>query len=106
MAKRGKMFRDLREALADAVRYEQGAKVDLRVTEIPARPRELKPNQIREIRLALNATQVLFANFLNVHPNTVRSWEQGNRKPRAGDLKLLTIAKSNPQALLVPARVR
>lgn len=100
MAKKSKMFRELKEALTDALHYEQGEKVDLRVTEIPARPRELKPKEIRDIRLALNATQVIFAEYLNVHPNTVRSWEQGNRKPRAGDLKLLAIAKSNPQALL------
>jgi putative transcriptional regulator len=100
MAKKRKMFDELQGALTDALKYEQGDRVDLCVVEIPPKPREMKPKQIREIRLGLNATQVTFAHFLNVHPNTVRSWEQGNRKPRAGDLKLLAIAKSNPRALL------
>jgi putative transcriptional regulator len=48
----------------------------------------------------LNASQVLFARFLNVSPNTIRSWEQGTRRPQGADLKLLAIAKKSPQALL------
>jgi len=97
---RKKVFNDLRDSLKDALAYEQGQPLNLRVTELPARPRMLKPREIREIRVGLNATQVVFAMFLNVHPNTVRSWEQGSRKPRASDLKLLRIAKDNPRALL------
>ncbi len=97
---RKKLFNDLRNALKEALAYEQGRPLNLRVTELPPRPRMLKPKEIREIRVGLNATQVIFATFLNVHPNTVRSWEQGSRKPRAADLKLLSIAKANPKALL------
>jgi DNA-binding transcriptional regulator YiaG len=95
-----KAFHDLRNSLKDALAYEQGHALNLRVTELPSRPRMLKPQEIRQIRIGLNATQVIFASFLNVHPNTVRSWEQGSRKPRAADLKLLRIAKENPRALL------
>ena len=95
-----KVFDDLRESLQDALAFEQGRAIDLRVTEIPPRPRKLRPRDIRDIRLSLNASQVLFATFLNVSPNTVRSWEQGTRRPQGADLKLLSIAKKNPQALL------
>lgn len=49
----------------------------------------------------LKASQALFATYLNVSPNAVRSWEQGTRRPRQAALKLLTIAKKNPKALLV-----
>lgn len=94
-----RLFNDLKDSLKDALAYEQG-RLNLRVTILPPKPRPLKPREIRNIRLALNATQVIFATFLNVHANTVRSWEQGSRKPRAGDLKLLAIAKSNPEVLL------
>jgi DNA-binding transcriptional regulator YiaG len=48
----------------------------------------------------LNASQVLFALLLNVSPKAVQSWEQGLRRPRAAALKLLAIAKNNPQVLL------
>ncbi|MBZ5696901.1 MAG: helix-turn-helix domain-containing protein [Acidobacteriia bacterium] len=95
-----KVFDDLRESLQDALAFEQGRAIDLRVTEIPPRPRKLRPRDIRDIRLSLNASQVLFATFLNVSPNTIRSWEQGTRRPQGADLKLLSIAKKNPQALL------
>jgi DNA-binding transcriptional regulator YiaG len=71
-----------------------------RTREIPPPPRPLKPAEIRRIRLALNASQALFARFLNVSLNTVESWEQGVRQPDQAALKLLTIAKKHPQAVL------
>jgi len=48
----------------------------------------------------LNASQALFAAYLNVSPNAMRSWEQGTRRPRQATFKLLVIAKKNPKALL------
>ena len=103
MAKKIKVniFNDMREALHDAAAYERGEVVNLRVTRVPARPRQISPREIRRIRRALNASQPLFANYLNVSPNAVRSWEQGTRRPRQAALKLLTIARKNPKALLV-----
>ncbi len=102
MAKRKKVkvFEDLRLALADSLRYEQGQSVNLRVTELPPPPKPFSPAKIREIRLALNASQARFARFLNVSPNTVQSWEQGTRHPQHAALKLLNIAKKHPQLLL------
>jgi len=97
---RVRVFDDLRQSLADAAAYEQGKRTDLRTTEIPAPPRRLKPAEIREIRLRLNASQTLFARFLNVSPNSVESWEQGVRRPDQAALKLLAIARKFPQALL------
>ena len=95
-----KVFDDLRESLQDALAFDQGRELNLRITELPARPRKLRPRDIRAIRRSLNASQVLFATFLNVSPNTIRSWEQGTRRPQGADLKLLAIARKNPEALL------
>ena len=102
MAKRTrvKVFGDLRQSLADAGAFEQGKPVNLRTKEVPPPPRPLTPAEIRRIRLALNASQALFARFLNVSPNTVESWEQGVRRPERAALKLLTIAKKRPEAVL------
>jgi len=97
---RVKVFDDLRQSLADAGACEQGKTVNLRTNEIPPPPRPLKPAEIRRIRLALNASQALFARFLNVSTNTVESREQGVRQPDAAALKLLTIAKKYPQSVL------
>jgi len=103
MAKKIKVniFDDMREALRDAAAYERGEALNLRVTRIPSRPKEISPREIRRIRQALKASQPLFAAYLNVSTNAVRSWEQGTRRPRQAALKLLMIAKKDPRALLV-----
>jgi DNA-binding transcriptional regulator YiaG len=103
MAKKIKVdiFEDMKEALQLAAAYERGETVDLRVTRIPTCPKRISAREVRSIRRAMNASQGLFAAYLNVSPNAVRSWEQGTRRPRQAALKLLVIAKKNPQALLV-----
>jgi DNA-binding transcriptional regulator YiaG len=103
MAKKIKVniFDDMKEALRDAAVYERGEAVNLRVTRIPSRPKQISPREIRRIREALQASQPLFATYLNVSTNAVRSWEQGTRRPRQAALKLLAIARKNPKALLV-----
>lgn len=98
--KRVKIFEDLKAALRDAQRHELGQRVNLRVSALPPPPRRFTPAEIRQIRLSLNASQVLFAQFLNVSANTVESWEQGARRPRHAALKLLNLARKNPQVLL------
>jgi len=102
MAKKIKVnaYNDLRSSLTDAIAYERGETVDLRVTEIPAPPKPMKPKEIRQIRESLNASQEIFAHFLCVSPKAVQSWEQGTRHPQAATLKLLDIAKKNPAALV------
>ena len=100
MAKKVRLFKELRDSLRDAVAFEKGQTIDLRTTELPAPPHKMRPRDIREIRISLNASQVIFATYLNVSASTVRSWEQGTRRPQGADLKLLAIAKKNPHALL------
>lgn len=95
-----RLYDGLREALTEARAYERGARVDLRVTEIPAAPKPVKPDEIRRIRESLHASQAVFAHFLCVSPKAVQSWEQGTRRPQSTALRLLAIAKQNPQLLL------
>lgn len=104
MAKKIKVniYDDMRQSLTDAIAYERGDNVglDLRVTEIPAQPKPMKPAEIRQIRESLNASQVIFAHFLCVSPKAVQSWEQGARAPQMTALRLLHIAKKAPALLL------
>jgi putative transcriptional regulator len=95
------IFDDMKEALRGVAAYERGEALNLSVTRIPSRPKEISPREIRRIRQALKASQPLFAAYLNVSTNAVRSWEQGTRRPRQAALKLLMIAKKDPRALLV-----
>ena len=108
MAKRIKVnvFDDLRQALTDALAFERGQPVDLRVTELPPPSPPLSREEIKRIRLSLNLSQPRFAALLNARPNTVESWEQGVRRPHGTTLKLLNIASRYPQVLLLGATGR
>ena len=98
--KRVKIFNDLKEALEDVHDYRSRERTDLRIIELPSPPKQVAPAEIRRIRRSLKASQTVFAVYLNVGPNAVRSWEQGTRRPQHAALKLLAIAKRNPRALL------
>jgi putative transcriptional regulator len=102
MPKKIQIFDALMEGFQDAIARKKGKKVALRVTEIP-RVKPMRPRQIKRIRLALGASQSVFAYILNVSPKVVQSWEHGARRPTNAALKLLSIAQNNPQILLQPA---
>jgi len=99
--KKVKILGDLKQALSDALDYEQGKKTALRVSQLPPPPKPLTPGQIRAIRQSFNVSQAAFARIINVSLNAVESWEQGVRRPREATLKLLTIAHKHPEVLLV-----
>ncbi len=96
-----KIFDDLKQALSDALDYEQGKKTGLRVSQLPPPPKQLSPTQIRAIRRSFNVSQAGFARIINVSVNAVESWEQGVRRPREATLKLLAVAGKYPEVLLV-----
>ena len=89
-----------RDQAAPASSEKSGIRLDLRSVELPPRPKAMKPGDIRDLRESLNASQTLFARLLNVSSNAVESWEQGLREPRQATLKLLHIARKNPDVLL------
>lgn len=55
----------------------------------PVKP--LSPRQIRQLRVRENASQAVFARYLNVTTGLVSQWERGEKKPRGASLKLLTL---------------
>jgi len=102
MAKKVQVFDDLMEGFREAIARKKGQNTTLRVTNIP-RVKPMRPRQIKRIRLALGASQSVFAYILNVSPKVVQSWEHGARKPTNAALKLLSIAQNDPQILLQPS---
>jgi DNA-binding transcriptional regulator YiaG len=56
--------------------------------------------RIRWLRRRLDVSQREFADMLNVSVGTVRSWEQGLRRPDGASLRLLDIAEHQPEVLL------
>ncbi|MGO9841027.1 MAG: helix-turn-helix domain-containing protein [Candidatus Acidiferrales bacterium] len=86
--------------LAEAKKHRAGKKSKVRVSRIAFEPVELKPAEIRGVRVNLGLSQPQFAEFLCTSVGTVRSWEQGSRKPQSAALRLLAIAKEKPAMLL------
>ena len=56
---------------------------------------DLAPERIREIRMRENASQAVFARYLNVTTGLVSQWERGEKRPRGASLKLLTLVAKN-----------
>ena len=55
----------------------------------------LTPEDIRALRLRENASQAVFARYLNVTTGLVSQWERGQKCPRGASLKLLTLVEKN-----------
>lgn len=49
------------------------------------------PTQIKRIRAKVNASQAVFAAYLNTSLSTVQKWERGQKKPNGPSLKLLNL---------------
>lgn len=52
---------------------------------------ECSSAQIRALRTSLQLSQPVFAGVLNTSVSTLRSWEQGEKKPSGSSLKLLNL---------------
>jgi putative transcriptional regulator len=61
---------------------------------------DLSGDEIRAIRVREQASQAVFARYLNVTTGLVSQWERGEKRPRGASLKLLTlVAKKGLQAV-------
>ena len=55
--------------------------------------KNLTASQIKRLRAENNASQTVFAAYLNTSPSTVQKWEQGQKKPNGPSLKLLNLVE-------------
>ena len=55
----------------------------------------MSPQEIRSLRLRENASQAVFARYLNVTTGLVSQWERGEKRPQGASLKLLTLVAKN-----------
>ena len=97
---------ELIEALTDVREHVTGRrKITMRTTTValPARVEGIRPEEVRQIRRRLKVSQGVFARLLNVPVVTEASWEVGRRNPSGAALRLLQIAKKEPEVLLTAA---
>lgn len=57
------------------------AKYTVRRVRVIAAPSHYPPERVRAVRGLIGASQEVFAQLLAVSPITIRSWEQGVRRP-------------------------
>jgi putative transcriptional regulator len=61
------------------------------IAEVP----DIRPAQIKKIRLRSHVSQPIFARYLNTSASTVKQWEAGDKRPSGMALKLLTIVEKH-----------
>lgn len=88
-------FGRLSASLTQALEHIQG-KRDLRTTVLPAPPPPLGARDVRRLRDALQASQGVFARYLNVSTKLVQAWEGGRRTPEGSSLLLLHLMGQDP----------
>lgn len=90
------------QGLKDARDCEAGKKkLNASTRELPPPAPEFTSKKIKKLREAFGATQDEFATIMNVKVATVRSWEQGQRKPADASNRLLEILeKQGPERIL------
>ena len=104
----------IREGLEEAVAFARGARAGVRVDRVPLTARHVAvreapafgKSRIIDIRSRMGLSQTVFAQALNVSPETVRAWEQGKNEPGGPALRLLEIAEEQPEVVLGRIRVK
>lgn len=94
------LFKEMMAGFEEAAKHRRGQTARVRVSRFSPHVVALRPKEIRKIRRALGLSQADFARYLGTSVACVRSWEQGMRRPHSAALRLLTIAKKKPAALL------
>jgi putative transcriptional regulator len=94
------LFTEMMAGFAEAAKHRRGQTARVRVSRISPDVAALRSKETRRICTALGLSQTDFARYLGTSVACIRSWEQGMRRPQSAALRLLTIAKKKPAALL------
>ena len=74
----------------------ESKQLTIRTYKVPLAPYPCRPRDVKRVRQLLGASQAVLAGFLGVNLNTVRSWEQGKRRPQAIACRFLAEIESDP----------
>jgi putative transcriptional regulator len=96
------LFAELLESAHEALEHAKG-KRDLKTTVLPAPPKPMNARDVRRLRSRLDASQAIFASYLNVSTKLVQAWEADRRTPEGAALRLMRLAERAPELLLTAA---
>lgn len=89
----------IRVGLKQSIAQARG-ELTLRTTTLPEPAPSMSGKKVISIRKKLDMSQAVFAGLLNVPTKTLQSWEQGTRKPKAGEARLLQLVDADPKAIV------
>ena len=112
--KRPSLGEEIIEGLTEALAFERGERTGavVRRVHVTARKAAARPapdftrQRVARLRKRLGVSQPVFAQALNVSPETVKAWEQGKNAPGGPAARLLEIAESHPEVVLASVRAR
>ena len=91
------IVRRLKNFTAELEKTENiGDRFTCRTVRLNLQPRRYSPELVKATRETLHASQVIFANFIGVAPNTVRDWEQGVKHPSGVARRIMDEIRENP----------
>ena len=97
--KKRDIFGEMVEGL-EAMREHREGKVTLRTYEFAQKPApQVDAAFVRDTRTALNMSQAVFANFLQINKRTLENWEQGRTLPNEQANVLIQLARHFPDTL-------
>lgn len=91
------LFGELMASLTEALDHANGRR-ELRTTILPSPPAPMSAAAVRRVRQRLNASQAVFARYLNVSTKLVQAWEADRRHPDGPALILLRLGDRDPEA--------
>ena len=95
---KAELFAELMESVTEALDHAKGQR-ELRTTVLPPPPVPMTAAGVRRVRKRLNASQAVFARYLNVSTKLVQAWESNRRHPDGPALILLRLGDRDPAAL-------
>ena len=90
-------YNEIMQGLQEALAYEKGETTNAVVHRMSINEvQTFTPSEIKEIRLAANMTQSVFAKVIGVTKKAVEAWEGGRSKPDGAARRTIGLLKENP----------
>lgn len=106
----GRIIGALREALAiergEATAPSETRRMVTARAAVAGPAPQYSAGDVKDLRYRLELSQPIFAQLMNVSPETVRAWEQGKNPPSGPAARLLELASEHPEWLLKSVEVR
>jgi len=91
------VYKDILKSFNDAIEHEKG-NLKARGRTVMVQPlKSYESNEIRDLRLSLDLSQVAFAAVMGVPIKTVEAWESGRNEPSGPARRVLELITNDKQ---------